>query len=469
MGMTRREFVRTAGYGLSAYFLGGPFAQSARAIDCPDQTVLFVVFLRGGADGLNLVIPRVDDANYMGLRPTIQIDPALDVPLGTNGDFALHPNLAPLKPLYDAGDMAVVHAVGGTNRYSHFEAQDAMEYVSPGTTPRGDGWMHAMLAILGASAGTQCVTSTLRGVSLAAATIPSMRGNRELAPVSIALPSLGSFQLQADPAEIESLYADVTVWDQPGVSTRTARELVAVSSGSMLGALDILQTAAATAPASEYAYVPGSLANAMRDAARLVKQPEIGLRGLAVDIGGWDHHYFENDVLPGRAGALANALASFYEDLGALKSRVVTLVMSEFGRTAFQNGSGGCDHGYGNVMFVLGGGVNGGRVLSRLDVTTPGDDPGLLTEYSGELANGGFPGLGGYPGVSTTPQLHVQESTNTRRDLKATTDFREVFSECMIGGLGMSPTVVHSGTDLNDPTTVLGDYTPPTAGLGLFT
>ncbi len=471
MGMTRRNFLRTTGMGLSAYFLGGPFAQSARAIDCPDQKVLFVVFLRGGADGINLVIPRVDTANYEALRPDIQIDPQDEIPLGT-GDFALHPGLAPLAPLYTGGDMAIVHAVGGTNRYSHFDAMDAMEFVSPGSTPRGDGWVHAMLVHLGAAAGTECVTSALRVVSLAPATIPSMRGNRQLAPVSIALPSVGSFLLSGDKQELESLYADVTVWDQPGVSRRTARELVSVASQSMHGAVDILASAASTPAASDYEYVPDDWAHAMRDAARLVKEPEIGLRALAVDFGGWDHHYFENNVLPGKASGLANALASFYEDLGALKDRVVTLVVSEFGRTAFQNGSGGTDHGYGNVMFVLGGGVNGGRVLSRLDVVTPGDDPGYPTEYSGELLNGGFPGLGGHPSVPpeipSPPQLHVQESTGQRRDLKATTDFREVFSECMIGGLGMAAGVVHSGADLNDPATVLGDYTPPAAGLGLF-
>jgi uncharacterized protein (DUF1501 family) len=469
MRMTRREFVRNAGLGLSAYLLGAPFGRGARAQSCPDQKILFVVFLRGGADGVNLVIPRVDNANYMGLRPDIQIAMGTDLPLDPVGHFGLHPSLAALKPMYDAGDMAVVHAVGGTNRYSHFEAMDAMEFVAPGATPRGDGWLHAMLVALGAVSGGGCVTTALRGVSLAPAMISSMRGNRVPEPVSIALPSVGSFAFQGDPTHLPALYSEVSVYDQAGQSSRTARELVKVSSDSMHGAVAILESAAERVPASDYAGVPPELANPMRDAARLVKEPNTGIRALTVDFGGWDHHYFENSVLPGRASALAGALESFYEDIGpSQKNRVITLVVSEFGRTAFQNGTGGADHGYGNLMFVLGGGVHGGRVLSRLDPAPGGDSPGLTTYFSGELVGGGFPGLGGYPGVGGAPQLHVQESTNTRRDLKATTDFREVFAECMIGGLGMSPSVVHSGASLNDPNVVLGDYTPPVDGLGLF-
>jgi uncharacterized protein (DUF1501 family) len=239
---------------------------------------------------------------------------------------------------------------------------------------------------------------------------------------------------------------------------------VKISSDSMHGAVSILASAAARPPESDYANVPPDLVNQLRDAARLVKEGGSGLRALAVDYGGWDHHFFENDVLPKKAEGLATGLKSFYEDIGPVqKDRVITLVVSEFGRTAFQNGTGGTDHGYGNVMFVLGGGVNGRRVLSRLD-NTPGDDPGLPTYYSGELVGGGFPGLGPL-------QLHQQEFTSQRRDLKATTDFREVFVECMVGGLGMSSSVVYggTGTDLNDPAFVIGGYQPPANGLGLFT
>jgi uncharacterized protein (DUF1501 family) len=461
MRMTRREFVRGAGLGLSAYLLGAPFAAGSRAQSCPDQKLLFVLFLRGGADGVNLVIPRVDHANYTSLRPEIGIPAGSDLPLDPSGHFTLHPSLAALKPLYDAGQLAVVHAVGGTNRYSHFEAMDAMEFVAPGATPRGDGWLHAMLVALGSSGGG-CVTTALRGVSLAPAMISSMRGNRVPEPVSIALPDVGGFAFQGAPGPLATLYAEVTVHDEAGATGRTARELVKVSSDSMHGAVGILASAAEREPASAYANVPPDLAAPMRDAARLVKEPGTGLRALAVDFGGWDHHYFENSALPGRAAALAGALASFYEDIGPVQAnRVVTLVVSEFGRTAFQNGTGGTDHGYGNVMFVVGGGVQGGRVLSRLDVGSS-DPPGLTTHYSGELVDGGFPGLG-------PNQLHVQEGTGQRRDLKATTDFREVFAECMVGGLAMSPAVVHSGSSLNDPAVVLGDYVPPSNGLGLFT
>lgn len=460
--ISRREFVKAAGLGVTALMLPPGFTRRATAAACVAEPVLVVVFLRGGADGINLVIPRMDPA-YETVRTSIKIPPNPALKLDPDNDWEFHPSLAPLLGMYGAGQLCVVHAVGGTNRYSHFEAMDAMEFVSPvpGSAPRPDGWLHAALKQLVGPSPPPTPPTVLRGLSLSTHTISALTGVRGSFTYSLALPSAADFKFNGDGPTTEALFQQMSY---PNGSLASSRERVKHEMEGLLAALPTISAAAQLAPESAYAGVPTHFADSLRDAARLIKQPGSGVSVIAIDLGGWDHHYNENNLLANQAGFLANGLASFYEDIGPTHyERVMTLCMTEFGRTAFQRGSG-TDHGYGSVMFAAGGKVDGGRVLSRLDLTAPpGPERGIAgIAYSDELADGGWPGLG-------NSQLHVQpDNPGDPRDLDASTDFREVMAEVLVHHMGLPAGEVYGAADPDDESVVLGDYDVPTNGLGLF-
>lgn len=350
---------------------------------------LVCVFLRGAADALNLVVPYAD-AEYYELRPGIAVaEPGKPHgALKLDERFGLHPALAPLKPAYDAGELAFVHAVGSPHpTRSHFQAQDYMESGSPGAST-GSGWLARCLERDAARPRGE-----LPAVALSSRLPLALRGTaRALAAESVKQLALG--KPKGFGSELERGFARLYAsGDEP--ATRAGR--------------DALVAAARLQALRKSTYQPENGASYERAArpfqeiASLLKA-DLGLEAAWIDVGGWDTHTGqgngENGALKRRLEPLGRALAAFRADLGARLQHVVVLVMSEFGRTVRENGSGGTDHGHGTAMLVLGGNVHGGKVY------------------------GNFPGL--------APE-HLFEG----RDLPVTTDYRLLFAELAEKHLGV--------------------------------
>jgi uncharacterized protein (DUF1501 family) len=326
---------------------------------------LVVLSLRGGFDGLSAVVPH-GDADYYRARPAIAV-PKASV-LGGDAMFGLHPALAPLLPLWQGGQLAAVQAVGQPNpTRSHFAAMEEMERAAAGTSVR-TGWLDRMLGLSGA-------TSPWTGVSLG-----STNPTRSLAGPSpdLGLISVDSFVLAGDAATVP-MSATLRALHQGAPAALATPALAATD------ALATVATLPAYAPANGAVYPDTPLAQALRDVARLIKA-KVGMRAACVDFGDWDMHEGLGTPVAGQRmythlAELAAALAAFATDLGTDGLANVTLVtLSEFGRRVAENGSRGVDHGHGNAMFVLGGGVRGGRVYG----TWPGLTPAALA--SGDLA-----------------------------------------------------------------------------------
>lgn len=379
MRVTRRQFIRLTGSAVAAGLV--PFRSAAPAFAAGTDPVLVVVFLRGAADGLSLVVPH-GDARYYAARPTIQVPPGDE--LNLDGFFGLHPTLSPLLPFYQNNELAIVDAAGSPDpSRSHFDAMDFMEKAAPGDKSVTTGWLNRYLAQISASSPTA-------GISVAPATILSLAGPQP----SLAFASLDTFALQ-DPygAERRTMIENM-FGAQPPSLVRQAVEDAFVG----------LDAVAPVVSNPSVTYPGYKVAGALKDAAALIKA-DIGVRVVAVnEESGWDHHSNTKPRLLLNATGLAESLAAFWTDLGAERQRTVVIVMSEFGRMVAENGAAGSDHGHGNAMYVLGGGVNGGRVLLK-DDTWPGLDAGQLFED---------------------------------RDLAVTTDFRDVFAEVLDRHMGLS-------------------------------
>ena len=333
----------------------------------PRDRVLVVIFLRGGADGLTLVAPVADDA-YHRARPTLRVK----ANEGTRLDdtFALHPRLSPLAPLWTAGELAIVHSVGSEDATrSHFEAQDLMEH---GGTAAG-GWLGRFLR-LRAAGQRGALSAVAFGTELPAA----LRG----APSATVLQSLGTFSL-GDGAHgmlraLASLYAA-----EPNALGDAAHDTV-----DALRRLERL--ANAPRPISAADYPRDDFGEALRQTAQLVRAG-VGLEAATIDLGGWDSHFTQQQLLEPVMDRLARGLAAFRRDLGPDMARTTVIVMTEFGRRVAENSALGTDHGRGSVMFALGGGVRGGRVLGGWPGLTPeslegpGDLP-VRTNYRNVLA-----------------------------------------------------------------------------------
>lgn len=354
------------------------------------KKVLVAVFQRGAVDGLNVVVPFAEKS-YYSLRPTIGI-PAPKVgaesAIDLDGFFGLHPALAPLKPIYDANKLAIVHAVGSPDpTRSHFDAQDYMESGTPGRKATPDGWLNRSLP-----PSVDARKSPVRAVSLGPSLSRTVRGHNE----AVAINNLNDFKVrEADgAATFESMYASTpdTMLNGTGRETFDAVKL-----------MQSIQAQSYT-PSGGAKYPGGRLGQSLMQIARLIKA-DVGLEVAFTDVGGWDTHVNEVGQTPG-AGQLANllgnfgqALAAFYQDLGDRIEDVAVVTMSEFGRTAKENGNRGTDHGHANVMFAFGGAIRGGKVY--------GEWPGLAPE-----------------------QLYEN------RDLALTTDFRDVLGEVVAKHLG---------------------------------
>ncbi|MBV8202182.1 MAG: DUF1501 domain-containing protein [Acidobacteria bacterium] len=390
----RRSFLKAlGGLSLPAWFPRLAFSTAPdRLAGAAQRDVLVCIFQRGAADGLNSIVP-VGDSDYYGNRPTIAIpepaSPALGgTPGGTaidlDGFFALHPALAPLKPFYDDKALAAVHAAGSPDpTHSHFQAMDYMERGTPGSQALSTGWINRHLQSAAASGDGD--TSPFRAVGFGTLLQASLRG-----PVpATALRSIADFHLRGDAgavqtfqASLASLYSDTTWLDAQGVETFNAINALAAANPL------------AYQPQNGAQYPDSDFGLAMRQVAQL-SRASLGLEVACVDVGGWDTHHAEGGAdgqLARLLGDLAAGLAAFATDLGDGMKHVVVVTMSEFGRRVVENASGGTDHGHGNSMLVLGGGVNGGRVY--------GSWPGLAPD---QLASPG--------------------------DLQVTTDFRTVLAE----------------------------------------
>lgn len=385
MNSSRRSFLKSAGLGFLA--LGLPPSFLVRAAGAQQKgrgKTLVVVFQRGGMDGLNVVIPFKDPAYYQ-LRPSIAVaEPAggEDRAIDLDGFYGLHPALTPLHNIYLKGHLAIVHASGSPDpTRSHFDAQDYMEIGTPGVKSTPDGWLNRSLADVRNE-------TPFRGVAMTAQTPRMLAGLKPVLTIS----SIEEFRLR-NPAintTLQKLYAN------------SSDPLFRQGGNSLFEAMAQLKAVESKIPASAAGYPGGAFGNGLKQIARMIKAG-LGVEIAFTEIGGWDTHVGEG----GATGQLANrlkefgaGLAAFYQDMGDRIDDVVVLTMSEFGRTAKENGNRGTDHGHANVMFAMGGKVRGGKVYGR------------------------WPGL-------------AQEVLYEGRDLDMTTDFRTVCSEAISRHLGV--------------------------------
>ena len=410
MSIDRRYFLKSAGLSLfGAGFVPTFLRRTAYALEQPGPSarkkILVAVFQRGAADGLNVVVP-FGDRHYSPLRPSIAIaEPSSrsesigQTALDLDGFFGLHPSLAALKPLYDSRHLAIVHAAGSPDSTrSHFDAQDYMETATPGLRSTADGWLNRYLEAAPIAEATPFravafaprMPLTLLGPAPALA-VDDVRNFRLRALGPRGAP--GSTELLQD--DFEAMYASAS----DPMLERTAQEMFEAA-----GTLDRIGVADYQ-PANGAQYPNGQLGKSLRQVAQLIKA-DVGLEVAFAEVSGWDHHVNEG----GAQGQLANSLrqfgdglAAFHQDLGGRMADIVVLTMTEFGRTARENGNQGTDHGHANAMFVLGGPVKGGQVYGR------------------------WPGLG-------PDQLYEG------RDLALTTDFRDVFAEVAVRHLGATET-----------------------------
>ena len=372
MNPSRRSFLKSTGLGFLAFGLPPSFL--VRAAGAEQKTrgkSLVVVFQRGGMDGLNVVIPFKDQA-YYALRPTIAVkEPASGDERGIDldGYFALHPALAPLKTIYDKGQLAIVHAAGSPdNSRSHFDSQDYMELGTPGIKSTPEGWLNRYLS------EKRAVDSPFRGVAVS----PQMPRTLAGTAPALSMSSIEEFRLRnlAMAGALEKLYSN------------SADPLFRQGGKSLFEAMARLHAIESRIPPSTATYSAGRFGNGLKQIARLIKA-DLGLEVAFTEIEGWDTHVAEGGAsgqLANRLKELAAGLAAFYQDLGDRVEDVVLVTMSEFGRTARENGNRGTDHGHANVMFVLGGGVRGGKVYGRWPGLAPevlyeGRDLDLTTDY----------------------------------------------------------------------------------------
>lgn len=391
-GVTRRGFLRGGALALvgtsvvPGFLTRAVYAEMDRA--AAGRKKLVVIFQRGACDGLNMVVPHAEK-NYYRMRPTIAIQK--NEVLDLDGFFGLHPAMSAMKPLYDQGHLAIVHAAGSPDpSRSHFDAQDFMESGTPGVKSTPDGWLNRALQAKTLS-GTP---SPFRAVALDPEVPRTLQGKVP----AVAVANLGDFSVggrgpkpSAVSNAFEAMYDESTDTVLHGTGQETFEAV------KMLRAANPAQYR----PAAGVVYPNGAFGNSLKQVAQLLKA-NLGVEAAFSDIGGWDTHQNQgaaNGQLANRLTEFSNTIAAFWRDMGDEAENVTLVTMSEFGRTARQNGTGGTDHGHANVMFMLGGQVKGGKVYGQ------------------------------WPGVN-------DEQLNEGRDLKVTTDFRNVLGEAAHRTLG---------------------------------
>jgi uncharacterized protein (DUF1501 family) len=420
MHLTRRFFLQSTG-ALAAYCGVAPLqalaqsAEAAAALAVPRPVAagktLVVLFLRGGIDGLNLIVPHADP-DYATLRQQLRIHaPGQEQGcLDLDGFFGLHPRAAALMPWADRGQFVAAHAVGyDHNTRSHFEEQDTWETGVIGNTVNSDGWLNRHLL-------TSTGHGPVRAISLGDNLPRILRGDAPAYAVrgidDLTLPDMGG-NAHAVHAALEHAYCQ-PLPDHRKADAADATTLAHDAGAATLDGIDTIRKVADQPYTPAADYPDSSLANQLRQAARLIKG-DIGLEVVTVDYGGWDTHRNQGNGIAGNFGnkvqTLADALAAFAQDLGDRLDDTLVLTLSDFGRTARENGTQGTDHGWGNCMLALGGGVS--NTGPRVDGSSSGR----------RQVVGRWPGLG-------EDQLHQ------KRDLLHTTDFRDVLAEAVTGHLG---------------------------------
>jgi uncharacterized protein (DUF1501 family) len=397
--MNRRLFLKNSGIAVAS--IGAVSSAPAFLLRTAAQTankgrrkIFVAIFQRGAMDGLNAVVPY-GEADYYSARPNIAIPrPGSNVAgqaaaIDLNGYFGLHPALSPFKPIWDSGQLAIVHAVGSPNATrSHFDAQDYMEIGTPGVKSTPDGWLNRYL-----QGKSEAAASPFRAVSMTANLPRTMQGKAS----TLAISNLNDFgiraggQTQAVQGGFEAMYS------------QAASEALRGTGHETFEAVKLLKRANPNQykTATGVVYPRGQYGDRLKQLAQLIKS-DVGVEVAFTDIGGWDTHINEGAAqgqLAGRLTEFGQGIAALYADLKDYADDVVILTMTEFGRTVKENGNRGTDHGHGSAMFVLGGPVNGGKVLGK------------------------------WPGLKAA-QLHEG------RDLAVTTDFRDVFAEVATRHLG---------------------------------
>jgi uncharacterized protein (DUF1501 family) len=393
--LSRRVFMKNGGLALLSLGFAPAFVARTAEASAARRKILITIFQRGAVDGLNMVVP-FGERDYYAARPSIAIprpgsaEGAIDL----DGFFGLHPRLAGLKPLWDAQQLAIVHASGSPDgTRSHFDAQDYMETATPGVKSTQDGWLNRYL-----HAREHAEATPFRAVALAGQLPRSLQGT---AP-ALAMSQIGQFGIRGGQAtdmvqaSFESEYA------------AAADQVLKRTGGQAFDAVRMLKSADPAKYRAENGadYPRSGYGDALRQIAQLIKA-DVGLEVAFAEAGGWDTHVNQGGAigqLATRLDDFGRGIAALARDLGDRMGDVVILTMSEFGRAVAENGNRGTDHGHGNAMFVIGGGnVRGGKVYGR------------------------WPGL-------------ARDQRYDGRDLAVTTDFRAVFAEVVRGHLGVGDT-----------------------------
>jgi uncharacterized protein (DUF1501 family) len=398
--MNRRFFLKSGGVALASIgMMGGAPTFLGRTALAESLTggrrkTLIAIFQRGAVDGLNMVVPY-GEREYYNLRPSLAIarpqagntEAAIDL----DGFFGLHPALAPFKPFWDAKRLAVVDAVGSpANTRSHFDAQDYMESATPGVKSTRDGWLNRYLQSKRDEQATP-----FRAVSMTQ-NLPRVLQGRAGA---LAISNLADFTIRA------GQYSQSVQGGFESIYEKSARDVLGGTGRETFEAVNYLKKVnpAQYKPENGAQYPRSVYGNSLLQIAQLIKAG-VGLEIAFTDVGGWDTHVNQGGArgqLAFRLSDFAAGISALVTDLGKRMDDVLILTMSEFGRTARENGSRGTDHGHANAMFVIGNGVRGGRVY--------GEWPGLKSD---KLYEG--------------------------RDLALTTDFRDIFGEIAARHLGHS-------------------------------
>jgi uncharacterized protein (DUF1501 family) len=386
--LSRRSLLRMAGGVAGGAFVASTLTEARLAFSAPAAATdtLVILSLRGGMDGLSVVVPAGDKA-YLARRPGIGIP--MSQLHQIDSMFGLHPAMAPLFPLWDAGKVAAVHAVGQASpTRSHFEAMDEMERAAPDSSLR-TGWIDRTLGAMPGGNGFE-------GTQVGSPDLPhSMVGPNP----KFALNSIADVKLAVGD-DIVGLQS----WKNAAAKLHAgARPEVSQPLAAAFGAVSSMRAIPQTKDLKTLGYPDGGLGAALHDVARLVKA-NVGLRVATVDFGNWDMHSglgrSDNGWMHDQLTQLSGAMAAFATELGPDLGKVTLVTLSEFGRRVEENGSGGLDHGHGNAVLVLGGNVVGKKVYGRW--------PGLADN---QLVDG---------------------------DLAGTTDYRAVLSEVLNRRLGVA-------------------------------
>jgi uncharacterized protein (DUF1501 family) len=390
MSITRRIFLRDSALAVVGTAAVPSFLTRAAfgAATGTSTKRLVVLFQRGAADGLNIVVPYAE-RNYYAMRPSINIPQKSVIDL--NGFFGLHPSLAAFQPLWQQRHLAIVHAAGSpdTTR-SHFDAQDFMETGTPGVKSTDDGWLNRSLHNMPLTPQN----SAFRAIALGPSLPRILSGNEP----AVAMNNINDFSIGGkSPKPSPAATAFEAMYDHSSDTVLHGTGEETFDAVKMLKSAD----PGKYQPAPNANYPKGHFGDSLRQLAQLIKA-NLGVQVAFADIGGWDHHVNEGSTegqLANVLGEFSQSIAAFWNDLGDLGEDTVIVSMSEFGRTARENGNRGTDHGHANVMFVLGGPVRGGKVYGR------------------------------WPGLD-------QSQLNEGRDLALTTDFRQVIGEAVARHMG---------------------------------